>query len=72
MEKDESLIVKISHFFLTSNLGDHVITAYADKPDELEDALYPELTTFFKPALLCSNGSDPLFTVACRGFTTNC
>ncbi|MBI6486018.1 type VI secretion system ATPase TssH [Proteus mirabilis] len=39
-------------FFLTSNLGDHVITAYADKPDELEDALYPELTTFFKPALL--------------------
>ncbi|MEY0671925.1 type VI secretion system ATPase TssH [Providencia rettgeri] len=39
-------------FFLTSNLGDHVITAYADKPDELQDALYPELTTFFKPALL--------------------
>ncbi|HEJ9438994.1 TPA: type VI secretion system ATPase TssH [Proteus mirabilis] len=39
-------------FFLTSNLGDHVITAYADKPEELEDALYPELTTFFKPALL--------------------
>ncbi|HHZ7384941.1 TPA: AAA family ATPase, partial [Proteus mirabilis] len=39
-------------FFLTSNLGDHVITAYADKPDELEDALYPELTTFFKSALL--------------------
>ncbi|EOG1984765.1 TPA: type VI secretion system ATPase TssH [Proteus mirabilis] len=39
-------------FFLTSNLGDHVISAYADKPDELEDALYPELTTFFKPALL--------------------
>lgn len=39
-------------FFLTSNLGDHVITAYADKPEELEEALYPELTTFFKPALL--------------------
>ncbi|HEC8325334.1 TPA: type VI secretion system ATPase TssH [Providencia rettgeri] len=39
-------------FFLTSNLGDHVISAYADKPDELQDALYPELTTFFKPALL--------------------
>lgn len=39
-------------FFLTSNLGDQVITAYADKPDELQDALYPELTAFFKPALL--------------------
>ncbi|CRL65763.1 type VI secretion system ATPase TssH [Proteus vulgaris] len=39
-------------FFLTSNLGDHVIMANADKPDELHDALYPELTTFFKPALL--------------------
>lgn len=39
-------------FFLTSNLGDHVITAYADNPEQLQDALYPELTTFFKPALL--------------------
>ncbi|XOY30566.1 type VI secretion system ATPase TssH [Proteus cibi] len=39
-------------FFLTSNLGDHIIMANADKPDELHDALYPELTTFFKPALL--------------------
>ncbi|EMA3640124.1 type VI secretion system ATPase TssH [Providencia stuartii] len=39
-------------FFLTSNLGDQIITAYADKPDELQDALYPELTAFFKPALL--------------------
>ena len=39
-------------FFLTSNLGDQVIAAYADRPDELQDALYPELTAFFKPALL--------------------
>lgn len=39
-------------FFLTSNLGDHIIMANADKADELHDALYPELTTFFKPALL--------------------
>lgn len=39
-------------FFLTSNLGDHIIMANADKPDKLHDALYPELTTFFKPALL--------------------
>lgn len=39
-------------FFLTSNLGDRVITTYADRPKELQDALYPELTAFFKPALL--------------------
>ncbi|EKT60185.1 type VI secretion system ATPase TssH [Providencia sneebia] len=39
-------------FFLTSNLGDQVIAAYADKLEELQDALYPELTSFFKPALL--------------------
>ncbi|WP_369427329.1 type VI secretion system ATPase TssH [Providencia sp. PROV236] len=39
-------------FFLTSNLGDQVIAAYANRPDELQNALYPELTAFFKPALL--------------------
>lgn len=39
-------------FFLTSNLGDNTIVAYENRPDELLDALYPELTEFFKPALL--------------------
>ncbi|AIQ99825.1 ClpV1 family T6SS ATPase [Pluralibacter gergoviae] len=39
-------------FFLTSNLGFQTIVDYADHPDELSDALYPELTSFFKPALL--------------------
>jgi len=39
-------------FFLTSNLGDQTIVDYADRTDELLDALYPELVTFFKPALL--------------------
>ncbi|HBH7051436.1 TPA: type VI secretion system ATPase TssH [Morganella morganii] len=39
-------------FFLTSNLGDSTIVAYENRPDELLDALYPELTTFFRPALL--------------------
>nr|WP_314266962.1 type VI secretion system ATPase TssH [uncultured Moellerella sp.] len=39
-------------FFLTSNLGDQTIVDYADRPEELQEALYPELTTFFKPALL--------------------
>lgn len=39
-------------FFLTSNLGDNTIVAYENRPAELLDALYPELTEFFKPALL--------------------
>lgn len=39
-------------FFLTSNLGFQTIVEYADRQDGLLDALYPELTTFFKPALL--------------------
>lgn len=39
-------------FFLTSNQGYQTIVDYADHPMELPDALYPELTGFFKPALL--------------------
>lgn len=39
-------------FFLTSNLGYQTIVDRADAPDTLEEALYPELTQFFKPALL--------------------
>ncbi|UNH37958.1 type VI secretion system ATPase TssH [Moellerella wisconsensis] len=39
-------------FFLTSNLGDQIIVDNADQPDLLRDALYPELTRFFRPALL--------------------
>jgi type VI secretion system protein VasG len=39
-------------FFLTSNLGFQTIVDYAERQDVLLDALYPELTTFFKPALL--------------------
>ncbi|WP_130099911.1 type VI secretion system ATPase TssH [Siccibacter turicensis] len=39
-------------FFLTSNLGFQTIVEYGDRQDGLLDALYPELTTFFKPALL--------------------
>ncbi|MGC7561037.1 type VI secretion system ATPase TssH [Pasteurella sp. PK-2025] len=39
-------------FFLTSNLGYQTIVNYADKPQEILDALYPELVSFFKPALL--------------------
>ncbi|WP_287146371.1 type VI secretion system ATPase TssH [Aeromonas sp.] len=39
-------------FFLTSNLGFQTIVDYAEQPDVLLDALYPELAAFFKPALL--------------------
>ncbi|HEH9409339.1 type VI secretion system ATPase TssH [Aeromonas salmonicida] len=39
-------------FFLTSNLGFQTIVDYAEQPDELLNALYPELAAFFKPALL--------------------
>ncbi|UPQ87161.1 type VI secretion system ATPase TssH [Vibrio sinaloensis] len=39
-------------FFLTSNLGFQTIVDHAEQLDQLDDALYPELAAFFKPALL--------------------
>lgn len=39
-------------FFLTSNLGFDAIVAHADDPEALDEALYPTLAGFFKPALL--------------------
>ena len=39
-------------FFLTSNLGFQTIVDYSENLSELDDALYPELAAFFKPALL--------------------
>lgn len=39
-------------FFLTSNLGYQTIVDYSQRLDDLDDALYPELAAFFKPALL--------------------
>ena len=39
-------------FFLTSNLGFQTIVNHAKEPEKIEDALYPELANFFKPALL--------------------
>ena len=39
-------------FFLTSNLGYQTIVQHADEPEKIEEALYPELANFFKPALL--------------------
>ena len=39
-------------FFLTSNLGYQTIVNHAEHPEKIEEALYPELADFFKPALL--------------------
>ncbi len=39
-------------FFLTSNLGYQTIVDHADEPALLNERLYPELSAFFKPALL--------------------
>ncbi|MFB0766436.1 type VI secretion system ATPase TssH [Aeromonas salmonicida] len=46
-------------FFLTSNLGFQTIVDYAEQPDDLLDALYPELAAFFKPALLARMEAIP-------------
>jgi len=39
-------------FFLTSNLGYQVIVEHAKNPEVMQEALYPLLAEFFKPALL--------------------
>ncbi|ECC9556826.1 type VI secretion ATPase, ClpV1 family [Salmonella enterica subsp. salamae] len=39
-------------FFLTSNLGYQVIVDHADDSETMQEALYPVLADFFKPALL--------------------
>ncbi|EGT3575893.1 type VI secretion system ATPase TssH [Citrobacter amalonaticus] len=39
-------------FFLTSNLGYQVIVEHTDNPETMQEALYPVLAEFFKPALL--------------------
>ena len=39
-------------FFLTSNLGYQMIVEHADNSEMMQEALYPVLADFFKPALL--------------------
>lgn len=46
-------------FFLTSNLGYQTIVDFADRPELMDDALYPELAAFFKPALLARMETIP-------------
>lgn len=51
-------------FFLTSNLGYQVIDELHHRPDEIQDALYPELAAFFKPALLARMEVIPYLPLA--------
>ncbi|WP_275288542.1 type VI secretion system ATPase TssH [Halomonas elongata] len=39
-------------FFMTSNLGFEAVVRHADDPEAMDEALYPVLADFFKPALL--------------------
>ena len=58
-------------FFLTSNLGYQTIVDHAERPEQINELLYPELAAFFKPALLARMevvpylplGQDTLFTI---------
>ncbi|KAA1172702.1 type VI secretion system ATPase TssH [Marinobacter salinexigens] len=51
-------------FFLTSNLGYQAIVDHAEQPDKIEAALYPELSHFFKPALLARMEVVPYLPLA--------
>ncbi|SNY97461.1 type VI secretion system ATPase TssH [Halomonas sp. hl-4] len=51
-------------FFLTSNLGYEAIVAHGDNPTALDDALYPVLAGFFKPALLARMEVVPYLPLA--------
>ncbi|MCM2973208.1 type VI secretion system ATPase TssH [Larsenimonas suaedae] len=51
-------------FFMTSNLGFEQIVAHADNTDAMDDALYPVLADFFKPALLARMEVVPYLPLA--------
>jgi type VI secretion system protein VasG len=46
-------------FFMTSNLGYQSIVEHSDDPEKLALALYPQLSEFFKPALLARMETVP-------------
>lgn len=46
-------------FFLTSNLGYQAIVQHNENPEVLDEALYPILADFFKPALLARMETIP-------------
>lgn len=57
-------------FFLTSNLGYQVIVEYADRPEAMQEALYPVLADFFKPALLARMEVIPYLPLSRETLTT--
>jgi len=57
-------------FFLTSNLGYQVIVEHADNPALMQDALYPVLADFFKPALLARMEVVPYLPLTHETLTT--
>ncbi len=57
-------------FFLTSNLGYQVIVEHADNPEAMQDALYPVLADFFKPALLARMEVVPYLPLSRDTLTT--
>ncbi|MGX5868413.1 type VI secretion system ATPase TssH [Enterobacter cloacae] len=57
-------------FFLTSNLGYQVIVEHADNPEAMQEALYPVLADFFKPALLARMEVVPYLPLSRDTLTT--
>lgn len=57
-------------FFLTSNLGYQVIVEHADNPEFMQEALYPVLADFFKPALLARMEVVPYLPLSRETLTT--
>lgn len=57
-------------FFLTSNLGYQVIVEHADNPEQLQEALYPVLADFFKPALLARMETIPFLPLSAETLIT--
>lgn len=51
-------------FFMTSNLAYQTIVDFSDRLNELDDAMYPELAEFFKPALLARMETVPYLPLA--------
>ncbi|EAZ9289286.1 type VI secretion system ATPase TssH [Salmonella enterica] len=57
-------------FFLTSNLGYQVIVEHVDNPEVMQEALYPVLADFFKPALLARMEVVPYLPLSRETLTT--
>lgn len=57
-------------FFLTSNLGYQVIVEHVDNLDVMQEALYPVLADFFKPALLARMEVVPYLPLSRETLTT--